>query len=595
MFAGIQSKVLIRLYARRVGLVASAWRGSIGVLARWFAPPPLPYTINNKCNYSDSRNANSSSSSLTRGLIAGFEFPSFSDADMDCIMVDKSLMSGCKYIMTRTSADIARFYQTISDVKTVEELDFSKHKIFHILTTFEKPAMQHGWSARVDLSKLAAVSSAVSTELNTIKLSIKDRLLDVIVLPITFRKDVDMSAVGSYDILVSELVSILNTTISQVNMNIFPQQNSMQYGIDFSTDILHKLNKVDLAGILSKLSVALKEKKFNTKVSYITVATNTFTYEPALIVKDFARDMGIPCFATETCRLHHKRPVQITVAPELMKAYGHMMVTINRKMKKQQQQKQDGVSKGFESSDIIDEVMADHQKILSSSILIEKQYLTKLGKEPIENVNNNILCLGHFIALNHSKFHFPEEFRYIWRTKLSKPHLESRKLVKKSKEELRDWALVYEPVVKKVVDTFEKTLHIRKAQLISEIVESIARHSAIEAGGGLEHAIAGAKTETWTETKTADSETEEEEKGGGDDDANSFDKTLAGIPIVMYKALGDSGFDGVFLSSTLIDPEAMNFHFINRRVDNSDIRSIQTQKIAEFYKDIKTIASGFSD
>jgi hypothetical protein len=155
--------------------------------------------------------------------------------------------------------------------------------------------------------------------------------------------------------------------------------------------------------------------------------------------------------------------------------------------------------------------------------------------------------------------------------------MESRKLVKKSKEELRDWALIYEPIAKKVVDTFEKTLHIRKAQLLNEIVGSIDKYSDV----------------TTAATSSSSSSDVSKIDNVLDKDLDSFYKTLANIPIAIYSALGDSGFDGVFISSSLIDPISINYHYNNRN-SQAYFKSIKRASIRDFYLEVKGVAASFS-
>lgn len=209
------------------------------------------------------------------------EIPRYGDPELERKLLERSFVNGCKSVLFRSSDHHIQNYQLLADLKESESYDWTTFMLGHLFIPNPKVnlnVVEHFQSEIQDISKHFHLPS-----LNFVSLPYENFRSEV-------GDNIDKHVIAKYDSMLDSI-----------------SRGKVCLGIEFSLAKLLTMTSLEIDEIIFSLPPA------NDKLKYLIIATNGWTYEHSLKLRDAGKSKGYIIVASETIRADVRRPGTLAI------------------------------------------------------------------------------------------------------------------------------------------------------------------------------------------------------------------------------------------------------------------------------------------
>ena len=348
----------------------------------------------------------------------GFEASLYIDKEVESSMLERSIHSGCKYLLANRES--MELYQLIADLAVGDEIDPTLYTIGHRMSITSK-------------DNRSLEFDAIEQAQHILKHTRRDKLIDFISVPL-----LSLPGCSSFYETINEL------------QGRFPSSNTAVY---LPTELLSNcISQKDTDEIISILSKLLSDRKDEADGLQLLIATNVFTAKNASRLHEWCTQQeNISVTATEILRCDSRRPGLMNIGTR--QATG-----------------------GNEGAIDVESVVEVFQKSMDSCMKVESEFLENEWGVKKSGIPPTDICFAHVLAQTQADIVFPEEWDYIKRNMVEpklNDNLEKIRSDENSDKKAVDWARLYLPLAKYMFHTFSLALEAKKQDILKPVIESV--------------------------------------------------------------------------------------------------------------------------
>jgi len=418
----------------------------------------------------------------------GWEATSFSDPDLQCALLEKSLNNGCRTIVGASmlgstphdfsgqmNKKASPLYELISDLTASDDLDLSTAFIGHRFLSFRNSNLATSEQITSELDGIVADMrhSGRSLDFVTVSLPTMAHTKGAHITSVEGTINMCRTAISELEKASKVSSSSSSSSSSTSSSSLLGRKglkngniNSIDVGIDLTTEFLTSSSDEQLLQIRNEL---LQFHKQVSPLSILTVACNALTAEKVLPLIEWARTESITVVGTETLRVDPRRPGLLSLEGI---ERGNAIIRRNK----------DSLKEEHESA------MIDLKRAIDSCLHVEMQFLEKLNSKPLGGskgeggplVDPKTVCIAHLLVQAQHTIAHSEEWSYLQSQQLQPKLLESVEKLKAISEEHKNWAAIYAPMARYLISCFSKLLFVRKQQHCFEVSDTLMKTHAFK-------------------------------------------------------------------------------------------------------------------